>query len=88
MAKNYYVSGQWNAICDRCARKYKSSELREEWTGLMVCKNCWEPRQPQDFVQTKEDKIVTEWARVESPDTFISVPYVYTPDPPPDGTFN
>lgn len=88
MPKTHYISGEHNFICDSCARKKKSSEARERWDGFMVCKECWEPRQPQDFVQTKEDKIVTEWARVEPDDQFISVPYVFTPDPPPNGTFN
>ena len=88
MSKNYYVSGEHNFICDSCGYKKKSSEARERWDGFLVCHACWEPRQPQDFVETKEDKITTEWARKEQPDNFISVPYTFTPDPPPSGTFD
>lgn len=88
MNKNYYVSGEHNFICDSCGYKKKSSEARERWDGFVVCHACWEPRQPQDFVETKEDKITTEWARKEQPDNFISVPYTFTPDPPPSGTFD
>ena len=87
MPKTYYVSGDFNFICDVCGFKKKASEGRERWDGLRACQSCWEPRQPQDFVQTKEDKIVTDWARVEPTDTFISVSYTFTPDPPPTGTF-
>lgn len=88
MSKNYYVSGEHNFICDSCGYKKKASEARERWDGFIVCHACWEPRQPQDFVETKEDKITTEWARKEQPDNFISVPYTFTPDPPPSGTFD
>lgn len=87
MEHTYYVSGEFNFICDVCGFKKKSSEARERWDGLMACRKCWEPRQPQDFVQTKEDKITTEWSRKEPDDQFVTVNYTFTPDPPPEGTF-
>jgi len=38
--------------------------MREEWTGLWVCKRgCWEPRHPQDFVEGKEDIMTVPVAR-------------------------
>ena len=33
---NKFVSGQWNAICDRCGFKFKSSELKKDWQGLQA----------------------------------------------------
>ena len=65
-----FSHGQWNAICDRCGTKYKSGQLRLEWTGLRVCsgpntKQCWEPRHPQDFVRGKVDRQSPPWARPE-----------------------
>ena len=35
------------AICDRCGFQYKYLELKEEWNGLLVCEECYEPKHPQ-----------------------------------------
>lgn len=64
-----YVKGQWNVICQRCGFKHKSGNIRKEWTGLMVCKSCWEPRHPQDFVTGRADKQAPPWS---SPETTVS----------------
>ena len=45
--------GAWNATCDACGRKFKSSQLQRRWDGFMVCEREWEPRQPQDFVRAR-----------------------------------
>lgn len=42
-----YVSGGIKAICDRCGFEYRLSELRKEWTGLMVCQKDYDPVPPQ-----------------------------------------
>jgi hypothetical protein len=52
---SYYQQGQWNADCDQCGVKFKSSQLRKQWNGLYTCPKCWEPRQPQDFVRAVKD---------------------------------
>jgi hypothetical protein len=31
-------------VCDRCGFKYRRSQLRKEWTGLMVCPKDWDPK--------------------------------------------
>lgn len=48
-----YASGK-NSIaeCDRCGFRYKLTELRKltiktKQVSIKVCKNCWEPDQPQ-----------------------------------------
>jgi len=69
--KNYYLAGSHNVICDRCGKKHKSADVREEWTGLIVCNKCWEPRHAQDFVQSKLDKISVPFSRPRPPDVFI-----------------
>jgi hypothetical protein len=61
--KNYFKSGAWNVICDRCGKKYKSTEIRKEWTGYMVCSHCWETRHPQDFLRVHEEKITVPFSR-------------------------
>lgn len=60
-----FVLGQWNVICDRCGVQYKNVDLRQEWTGLRVCKTCYEPRHPQDFVRGKSDNQAPPWTRPE-----------------------
>lgn len=67
-----FVSGQWNVICDRCGFEYKARQLRKEWTGLRVCKDCWEPRHPQDFVKGKKDRQAPPWVRPDSDGTDVS----------------
>lgn len=48
--------GNWNANCAKCGFKFKASELIKESAGaglssMYVCRKCWRPRQPQDFVR-------------------------------------
>jgi hypothetical protein len=70
---DYLALGQWNAICDRCGRKFKSSRLRPTWDGLMVCERDWEPRHPQDFVRAAQPERQPEWVRPPSSDNYTDV---------------
>lgn len=58
--------GDWKAQCDRCGFTYYASELRKEWTNLRVCSECYEPRNPQDFLKGKADRQAPPWSRPES----------------------
>ena len=49
----YFKRGSWNAVCDRCGVYFKAEELRQDWQGLMLCADDWEPRHPQDFVRAR-----------------------------------
>lgn len=40
----HYVKGEALAVCDRCGFTRLHSALRKEWSGLMVCGDCWDPR--------------------------------------------
>jgi hypothetical protein len=50
---NKYASGKYSiAECDRCAQRYKLSELRIQTLKtkpyrIKVCKPCWDPDHPQ-----------------------------------------
>lgn len=55
MKTNHRI-GSYNVICDRCGFKLDAGQTRMEWQGLRVCKSCWEPRHPQDFVRGRVDK--------------------------------
>lgn len=63
---DYMKLGDWNALCDRCQRKYKASQLRKEWTGFMVCKKCYEPRHPQEFLKGRKEDENVSWTRPDS----------------------
>ena len=74
--KNHFKSGEWNLVCDRCSKKIKADESKLEWTGFIVCNDCYEQRHPQDFVKAKIDKIIVPYIRPPS-DTYIVVPYIF-----------
>jgi len=96
--KTTFKSGQWNVICDRCGFKRKSNDVREEWTGLMVCEECWEPRHPQDFIRSIPDDQTVPFTRpddssIDDADTYTDIEgtsypptYIISPDAVPDGT--
>ena len=64
--QNSLVVGEWLTICDRCGFKFKSCDLKKEWTGFYVCKDCYEPRHPQDFVKSVPDNTSVPWSRPDS----------------------
>lgn len=60
----------WRVICDRCGFEITSNEARHEWTGLIVCGECWEPRHEQDYVKGVRDHQNVPFARPDPPDSF------------------
>ncbi len=72
MSNTVAVLGNYNAICDRCGRKLKASELRLSWDGKRVCKEDFETRHPSDFVRANYNEDSLEWTRPEpATDAFI-----------------
>lgn len=62
MTKPYnpgYKPGDYWITCDRCGIEYRKSETKREWTGLIVCKACWESRHPQEFVRAPRETIAS-----------------------------
>lgn len=47
-------NGHW-VICDRSGFAIRESDSRKTWDGLVVAKEYWEPRHPQDFVRARAD---------------------------------
>lgn len=45
MPKSYIKLGEYNVICDKCAKKVKSSQTRMDgaFKNLRVCMQCYEP---------------------------------------------
>lgn len=64
MSHNRYKAHDWNALCDSCGFKFKASELKKRWDGLMVDEGCWEERNPQDFLRARKERSNTlPWTR-------------------------
>lgn len=61
--RTHYVPGDWNAICDVCGFKFKASQLMKRWDGLMVCREDFETRHPQDFMRPIKENIAVPWTR-------------------------
>lgn len=76
MKKNYYLSGEFNLTCDRCSKKIKAHQAKHEWTGFIVCGDCYETRHPQDFVKAKTDKITVPFQRPVPPLVFTNTSYI------------
>ena len=47
MAKGHLRPSWFLSACDRCGAYYKQITMRTEWTGLFVCRHCWDPWPPQ-----------------------------------------
>lgn len=67
---DYYVPGDWNAVCFECGMKRKASTLFKHWQGYYVCPEHWEPRQAQDFVRGIPEKPAPPWAQPPA-ETFV-----------------
>lgn len=63
---------RYHVICDRCGFKYWNYEVSKEWTGLMVCHPCWDPRHPQEFLRGVKEKRVVPNPRPRPTDYFLS----------------
>lgn len=66
-----YSPGDFWRICQRCGFKCRQSNTAKEWTGLIVCMACFEPRHPQDFVRGRKDIQTVPDPRPEPVDAFL-----------------
>lgn len=73
--KNHLILGNWNALCDSCGRKFKATDLKKRWDGLVVCNEDWEQRHPQDLLRVQREQISVPWARpYPATDTYVPNP--------------
>ena len=62
----------WKFACHRCGFWYPSTEIKKEWTGLLVCKACWEPRHPQTLIKVHGEKAFPDIVSKDGTDTFVT----------------
>lgn len=71
--KNHLILGNWNVLCDSCGRKFKASQVKKRWDGLMVCEEDWEMRHPSDFLRVQKEKISVPFSRpYPAEDTYLN----------------
>jgi hypothetical protein len=66
-----YIHGDFWRICEVCGFKCRASETSKRWDGLIVCREDFETRHPQDFVRGRKDRQNVPDPRPEPPDVFI-----------------
>ncbi len=71
MSKRGFIPGDNWVLCDRCGIDYRRSDCQKEWTGLLVCRECWDPR--PIYRTTPSDKIVVNDPRPDQPHVFIEI---------------
>lgn len=79
----------YKVICQRCGFEYKNWQLQKEWTDLMVCEYCYDPRHPQDYVKAMPDDMRVPYVRPENLTVSIEADInTDTQTSVPSGTFN
>jgi hypothetical protein len=66
-----YVPGDFWRVCDRCGFDYRRSETRKEWTGLIVCRECWDPKPV--WTASPTDKQAVDNPRPVQPEKFLAI---------------
>jgi hypothetical protein len=75
-----YIAGDHWVECSRCGFDYRQSHMKREWTGVIVCQECWEPRHPQDFVRaTEDDQTAKGLVNPQSTENYIETTFGETP---------
>ena len=68
---DYFLDGAWNFRCQECFKKMKSTEALLRWDGFWVGPECWEIRNPQDFIRGIPDNSSVPWSTGDPPPIFI-----------------
>ncbi len=71
MKKASWPGHGWKVSCHRCGMWSMSTEIRKEWTGLLVCPKCYESRHPQTLIKVHGEKAFPSFVSKDGPDVFI-----------------
>lgn len=74
--KLHYIPGSWYQTDDRTGFPQRTNRMRQEWDGLIVARDVWEPRQPQDLVRGVRDDQNVNNARPLGPNVFVGPVFV------------
>ena len=71
--ERHYKPGSFYRICDRTGFAIRAERTQREWQGLIVRKEVFEARQPQDFVRGVNDIQTVPFPRPRQTNTFIEM---------------
>jgi hypothetical protein len=60
----------WKATCHRCGFWFPSTEIKKEWTGLLVCPPCFETRHSQTLIKVHGEQTFPEFVSKDGDNTF------------------
>lgn len=60
----------YKMACMRCGFWFPSTEIKKEWTGLLVCEKDYEPRHPQTLIKVHGERAFPEFVSKDI-DVFI-----------------
>lgn len=58
--------------CMRCGQIEGQSKLKREWTGLIVCRSCFDPKHPQISLRGVPDDQTVPWKRPVPTPVFLN----------------
>jgi hypothetical protein len=67
---SYEKGGAWG-MCPRCGFDKRLRTFRQEWNGLRVCPECYDPKHPQLSVRGKADDQSLPFASPEPAETYL-----------------
>ena len=73
MKRIKWPGGGWKCTCHRCGFWFPSTEIKKEWTGLLVCQQCYEPRHPQTLIKVHGETAFPSFVSKDGTDTFVFV---------------
>jgi hypothetical protein len=71
-----WKSGEWWISCDVCDKQIYASEAKHRWDGMIVCKEDFETRHPQELIKHRVDRQSVPFTRPGAADIFVDVPYI------------
>jgi hypothetical protein len=69
---SHYRKGLHLFMCQICASVHHSDVKRIMWNGAIVCPDCWNPREAQDFVRGVKDNQAVDNPSPEPEDVFLA----------------
>jgi hypothetical protein len=73
MKKIRWPGAGWKFSCMRCGVWYPSTEIKKEWTGLLVCPQCFETRHEQTLIKIRGEKAFPDIVNKDGTDIFVGV---------------
>ncbi len=71
-----WKSGEWYVNCDVCSKQIYATEAQRRWDGMIVCKEDFETRHPQDLIKYRADNQSVPFTRQEPLDVFTNTSYI------------